>query len=182
MTNNLHYKCQTSSHSVPLVSNGIQKNKSTWSFQTAIAKTSQDESEVWLSPFPPRFEVRKWYDALHSSAVLVPPFPDLSSTLQRRLSVLHGQGRFTLEQKWSVPLEQGFLSIFSPKLCGVYAHPALLARQNILVLGFNRYDWRNVTWIGSDIPPSLTYRHFERRVTLDGSRSLRLGVLRLHLT
>ena len=31
------------------------------------------------------------------------------------------QGRFTLEQKWSVPLEQGFLSIFFPSYVDLYS-------------------------------------------------------------
>lgn len=41
--------------------------------------------------------------------------------LSHTLTVHHGQGRFTLEQKLGIPLEQGFLSVFSPKLCGFIA-------------------------------------------------------------
>lgn len=102
-------------HIVPPVSNGIQKTNPHLVFRL-LAKTSQDESEVDCCRFCCDLRLENGtLRYIHSQCLFL---PSLSCRLQHRLTVNHGQGRFTLEQKWSIPLEQGFLSIFSPKLCG----------------------------------------------------------------
>lgn len=74
MTNNLHYKCQTSSHSVPCFI-WHSKNKSTFTFQTANKNLSGWIWGVQLLLFLLWFEVRKWHIALHSFTVLTPSLP-----------------------------------------------------------------------------------------------------------
>lgn len=58
---------------------------------------------------------------------------------------------FTQEQKWSIPLEQGFLSVFSSKPCGF-----ILTLLDWLIKTYWWWDskkWRrNATWIGSEFP------------------------------
>lgn len=82
-----------------------------------LAKTSQDESEglvVVVFCCDLRLE-NGTLRYIHSQCSFhpLPVRPAHYST--GRLSTI--RGRLTLEQKWSVPLEQGFLNVFSPKLC-----------------------------------------------------------------
>lgn len=136
MTNNLHYKCQTSSHSCR-VSHGVQTTNPPLAFRLRPLRMNR---RFWLSSFL-RFEVRKWHVALHSFAVLVSPLSWLSNTA--------GLYRNNSEAYPPPPSPRPGLFV-----C-VFSH---LARCDCLVLGFNRNDWRNATWIGSQLP-SLNDRH-----------------------
>lgn len=108
VTKILQYKCQTCSHGSPHLTWHL-KNKPLHSFKT-VRKNLQGCS--W--GFDCCCELRSENGTLlyiHSQRSLFP-----FHLLWHRLSVGHGQGRFTLEQKWSIPLEQGFLSVLRSQL------------------------------------------------------------------
>lgn len=92
------------------------------------------------------FEVRKWHVALHSFAGLIRSLPYLSRMLLRGLTGDRGQGR-------SFPFRTGFPeTVFKDQPTQTDTHPAGLACENILVLGFLRDGWRNAAWIQSVFP------------------------------
>lgn len=99
VTKNLQYKCQTCSHGSPHLLWHL-KNKSTCSFKT-VRKNLQRCSWGFDCCCGLRSENGTLL-YIHSQRSFFP---------FRRLSVGHGQSRFTLEQKSSVPLEQGLLSV-----------------------------------------------------------------------
>ncbi len=140
MTNNLHYKCQTSSHRAPCFT-WHWKNKSTFSFQTARKNLSG-----WIWGFRCCFccDLRLENGTLHYIHSQCLFFPSLS--------VPHADcwrsGQIYTGTKVRRPPRTGILKRLQSQTVWIHSNSARLAHENILVLGFNRNDWRNATWIG----------------------------------
>ena len=136
-----------------------------------LAKTSQDESEVWLFSLLLRFEVRKWHVALHSFAVLAPPLPHVCPARCRAGWPRPRSGQIDTGTKVKRPPRTGFLKYLQSQTVWIHTHPAVLSCLKHTGVGIQqKMTEEMLPGLVSDFPS----------LTLDGSRSLlRGGVLRL---
>lgn len=75
-----------------------------------------------------------------------------------------GRGRFTLEQKWSVPPRTGFLKRLRSRAAWTRAHTLLdWLVKTYWCWDSTETDWRNATWIGSEFPSVNDGRGFKGR-------------------